>query len=148
MDLAPTGNNTPRHNLYHSYIGQEDLQIVEREYRKEITVTEIGLGPNHRFVLELKTELIHILFQCGRHIEAKKLRAQVKETIAKAPGHELPRALAAEGNLAVMTSMLKGRGRLKDIGLSYLQATLLVSKDFGYLATVDILYTLISIAAD
>ena len=148
MDLAPTGNNTPRHNLYHSYIAQEDLQVVECEYRKEIADTEIGLGPGHRFVLELKTELIHILLQCGQHREAEKLKAQVKETVVNAPGHEQPRALAAKSNLAVLNSILKGHTRIEDTRVFCLQVASLASEDFGHLATIDALCALASIAED
>lgn len=148
MDLAPTGSNTPRHNLYHSYIAHEDPQAVEREYRKEIADIEIGLGPGHRFVLELQTELIHILLQYGRHKEAGKVKAQVKRRIANASGHEQSRALAAKGNLAVITSIMKGRGRLQDIYLFCLQATLLTPEDLGHLPTVDALCAIASIATD
>ena len=148
LDGAPTSDNSPRQDLYYLYIGQEDLQIVDREYRKEITDAEIGLGPNHRFVLNLKMELMNISLRCGRPIEAEELRAQVVKSMVKVRGHELPRALAAKDNLAVMTSILKGRGRPKDSSLFCLQATLLASEDFGHLATVDAICTLTSIAAN
>ena len=147
MDLAPTGNNTPSQNLYHTYIEHEDPQVVEREYRKEITDTEIGLGYGHRFVLELKTQLIEILLQCGRHKEAAKVQAQVKRTLAKASGHEQSRAVAAKGNLALLASLMMGRER-PNMSLFFLQATTLASEDFGHLATVDALYALASIATD
>lgn len=147
MFLGPTGDNVPRQNLYHSYIAHEDPQVVEREYRKEITDTEIGLGPGHRFVLELKMELIEILLQCGRHKEAEKLKSQVKKIIAKAPGHEQSRAVAAKGNLALITSLMICRER-PNMALFHLQAASLASEDFGHRATIDALYALASISAD
>ena len=147
MDLAPTGVNIPRQNLYHTYIEHEDPQVIEREYRKEITDTEIGLGYGHRFVLELKTQLIEILLQCGRHKEAEKVQAQVKRILAKASGHEQSRAVAAKNNLALLTSLMISR-ELPNMSLFCLQATSLASEDFGHLATVDALYVLASITAD
>lgn len=147
MNLAPTGDNTPRQNLYHSYIAYKDPQLVEREYRKEITDTEIGLRPDHRFVLELKTELIEILLQCGRYKEAEKIQAQVKRIIAKASGHEQSRAVAAKGNLALLHSLMMG-GERPSMAWFCLQTASLASEDFGHLATVDTLYALASIAAD
>lgn len=147
MFLAPTGDNVPRQNLYHSYIAHEDPQVVEREFRKEITDIEIGLGPGHRFVLDLKMELIEILLQCGRHKEAEKLKSQVKRIIAKAPGHEQSRAVAAKSNLALISSLMMCRER-PNMALFHLQAASLATKDFGHRATVDALYALASLAAD
>ena len=147
MNLAPTGDNTPTQNLYHSYIVHEDPQVIEREYRKEITDAEIGLGPGHRFVLELKMELIEILLQSGRRKEAEKVRGQVKRIIAKASGHEQSRAIAAKANLALLTSLMIDQEKLNE-SLFCLQAASLAPQDFGHLATVDALYALISIAAD
>ena len=60
---------------------------------------------------------------------SERLKAQVKETIANASGHEQARALIAKGNLAVINSILTGQGRLKDIILFCLQADSLASED-------------------
>ena len=147
MDLAPTGENTPKQNLYHTYIQHEDPLVVEQEYRKEITDIEIGLGYGHRFVLELKMQLMEILLQCGRHKEAEKVKAQIKRILAKASGHEHSRAVAAKSNLALLTSLMTGRER-PNMSLFCVQANSLASEDFGHLATVDAVYALASIAAD
>lgn len=147
MDLAPTGATIPKQNLYHTYIEHEDPQVVEREYRKEITDTEIGLGYDHRFVLELKTQLIEILFQCGRHKEAEKLKAQVGRILANASGHEQSRTAAAKSNLALLTTLMMSREG-PSMSFFCLQATSLASEDFGHRATVDALYALASITAD
>lgn len=147
MDLAPTGENTPKQNLYHTYIEHEDPQVVEQEYRKEITDTEIGLGYGHRFVLELRTQLVEVLLQCGRHKEAEKVKSQIRRILAKASGHEQSRAVAAKSNLALLSSLMMSRER-PNMHLFCLQAASLASEDFGHLATVDALYALTSIAAD
>ena len=147
MDLASTGDNTPKPNLYHTYIEHEDPQVVEQEYRKEITDTEIGLGYGHRFVLELKTQLIEVLLQSGRHKEAEKVKSQIRKILAKAVGHEQSRAVAAKSNLALLTSLMMSREG-PNLHLFGLQAASLASEDFGDLATVDALYALASIAAD
>lgn len=147
MDLAPTGENTPKQNLYHTYIQHEDPQVVEQEYRKEITDIEIGLGYGHRFVIELKMQLIEILLQCGRHKEAEQVKAQVGKILANASGHEQSRAVAAKSDLALLTSLIRGREG-PNMSLFCLQATSLASEDFGDLATVDAVYALASITAD
>ena len=60
---------------------------------------------------------MNILLRCERGIEAEELRLQVVKTMVKVRGHELPRALAAKDNLAMMKSILKGQGRLQDSSL-------------------------------
>ena len=147
MDLAPTGDNVPRHNLYHAYIEHEDPQVVEQEYQKEITDTEIGLGYGHRFVLELRTQLIEVLLQCRRYKEAEKVKFQIRRILADASGHEQSRAVAAKSNLALLTSLMMSRER-PNMDLFYLQAAPLAAEDFGHVATVDALCALASIAAD
>lgn len=93
------------------YREENQLDLAELEYRREIADSRLALGHSHRIVLFLQSILAIIVKFRGRWEEAEKLQLDVLETSKTVFGLEHPETLTDMANLA---SMYHDQGRFEE----------------------------------